>query len=106
MRELSIHEMELVAGADAPQGPTDVISDMANGATAGAAIGAGIGLITGGPAGAASGAIAGGAVGAVAGGAASLYELYTQPEPKGEVSVELTGNSQDGNDYCADGGNY
>ena len=83
MRELSIHEMELVAGADAPQGPTDVISDMANGATAGAAIGAGIGLITGGPAGAASGAIAGGAVGAVAGGAASLYELYTQPEPKG-----------------------
>lgn len=105
MRELSIHEMELVAGADAPKGPTDVIGAMANGATAGAAIGGGIGLITGGPGGAVSGAVAGGAVGAIAGGAASLYELYNPPQ--GDVSVQFTGNdTEDGNNYCADGGNY
>jgi len=102
MRELTLNEMEFVAGAEAPSGPTDVIGAMADGATAGAALGAAIGAITGGVAGAASGAIAGGAVGAVAGGAASIYEYYTQPE--GSVTVEF---DKGGNGYTEpSGSNY
>lgn len=102
MRELTLSEMEFVAGAEAPKGPTDVIGAMADGATAGAALGGAIGLVSGGPAGAGSGMLIGGAVGAVAGGVASIYEYYNPPQ--GEVSVEF---GKDGNSYTEpSGSNY
>lgn len=103
MRELTLNEMEFVAGAEAPTGPTDVIETMAAGVAVGTAFGAGMGLATGGIPGATVGGIAGGVVGGIAAGAASIYEYYTQ-QPQGTVTVEF---DQTGGGYTEKtGGNY